>query len=92
LAQFKDVGCGADQSARMPAPVLDVRGLPYWQRLTPILQAFDRLAPGEAVELWVDLDPWPLRAYLDASRAGTCDWQPLVAGPPMWRVRLQRRA
>jgi uncharacterized protein (DUF2249 family) len=91
LQQFKDAPIGARQSARMHRPIeLDVRGLPLWQRLPPILQAFNHLAPGEAFELVVDLDPWPLRAYLEASRAGQFDWQPLVSGPPVWRVRLRR--
>jgi uncharacterized protein (DUF2249 family) len=92
LQQFKDAPIGARQSARMPPVELDVRAMPPWQRLSPILQAFDRLAPGEALELVVDLDPWPLQAYLEASRTGQCDWQPLASGPPVWRVRLQRAA
>jgi uncharacterized protein (DUF2249 family) len=76
----------------MRVPEIDVRGLPHWQRLPPILQAFDALAPGEQIDLVVDLDPWPLRAYLDATRNGACDWQPITAGPPIWRVRLRRSA
>ena len=71
---------------------LDVRPLPYWQRLPPILQAFDQLALGEAVDLVVDLDPSPLRTYFDAGRPGECDWQTLAASPITWRVRLRRVA
>jgi uncharacterized protein (DUF2249 family) len=71
--------------------VIDVRDMPFWRRLPSILQAFDAMQPGEAIELVVDLDPWPLKSYLDATRAGQCDWQALELGPITWRVRLQRR-
>lgn len=64
--------------------------MPLWRRLSSILQAFDGLAPGEALELVVDLDPWPLRAHLDLTRPGECAWQMLEDGPECWRVRLQR--
>lgn len=70
--------------------VIDVRDVPFWRRLPSILQAVDALAPGEALELWVDIDPWPLRAHLDATRAGQWQWQEIESGPQVWRVRLQR--
>jgi uncharacterized protein (DUF2249 family) len=71
--------------------VVDVRTVPFWRRLPLILQAFDQLDSGDAIELVVDLDPWPLQGHLDVTRAGQCDWQVLEAGPQTWRVRLQRR-
>ena len=70
--------------------VIDVRTIPFWRRPTSILLAFDRLLPGEALELIVDLDPWPLRDHLEQTRPGECDWQLLEAGPERWRVRLLR--
>lgn len=70
--------------------VMDVRSVPFWRRLPSILHAFDDLAPGQALELVVDLDPWPLHAHLDATRAGECAWQTLEDGPKTWRVRLLR--
>ena len=70
--------------------VIDVRRMPFWHRLPSILQAFDGLARGEALELVVDLDPWPLHAHLDLTRAGQCTWQMLEDGPECWRVRLRR--
>lgn len=73
-----------------PITVVDVREVAFWHRLPLILQAFDGLAPGQALDLVVDLDPWPLRAHLDATRAGQCDWQPQEDGPQRWRVRLRR--
>jgi uncharacterized protein (DUF2249 family) len=69
---------------------LDVRHIPFWHRLDAILRAFDRLAQGEALELLVDIDPWPLRSYLEATRAVPFHWQYLESGPLTWRVRLRR--
>jgi uncharacterized protein (DUF2249 family) len=71
--------------------LIDVRDVPFWRRLPWILQAFDALKPDETIELVVDLDPWPLRAHLDATRAGECEWQVQEAGPAIWRVWLRRR-
>ncbi len=70
--------------------IVDVRHLPLWRRLASILQAFDQLAAGDAIELIVDLDPWPLRSYFEATRSGACDWRSLEDGPQTWRVRLTR--
>ncbi len=75
-----------------PTAVVDVRDVPLWRRLPSILAAFDQLAVGHAIELVVDLDPWPLRSYFEATRAGACEWQALESGPQTWRVRLSRRA
>jgi uncharacterized protein (DUF2249 family) len=71
---------------------LDVRHIPFWHRLEAILAAFDRLGAGESIELLVDIDPWPLRSYLEATRNVPFDWQYLENGPAIWRVRLQRWA
>jgi uncharacterized protein (DUF2249 family) len=71
--------------------VIDVRDMPFWRRLPSILQAFDAMPPGETMELVADLDPWPLKSYLETTRAGQCDWQVLEDGPTTWRVRLLRR-
>lgn len=70
--------------------VVDVRSVPLWRRLASILRAFDQLAAGDAIELIVDLDPWPLRSYFEVTRSGACDWQSLEDGPQTWRVRLTR--
>jgi uncharacterized protein (DUF2249 family) len=72
--------------------VVDVRALPFWHRLPSILQAFDQLAAGEAIELVVDLDPWPLCSYFEATRAGLFEWVYVEHGPEVWRVHLSRRA
>jgi uncharacterized protein (DUF2249 family) len=70
--------------------VIDVRTIPFWRRASSIMLAFDRLVPGEALELVVDLDPWPLHDHLERTRPGECEWQTLETGPECWRVRLSR--
>ena len=69
---------------------LDVRKVPFWRRLDAVLAACDRLEAGEALELLVDIDPSPLRSYLDATRNPSFTWEVLENGPDTWRVRLRR--
>lgn len=69
---------------------LDVRQVPFWRRLDAVLAACDRLEAGEALELLVDIDPSPLRSYLDATRQPAFAWEVLEGGPDTWRVRLYR--
>jgi uncharacterized protein (DUF2249 family) len=92
LPRFKDMGLCWRKSFTVTAhtTIVDVRSVPLWRRLASILQAFDQLTPGDAMELIVDLDPWPLRSYVEATRAGACEWQALEDGPQSWRVRLTR--
>ncbi len=92
MPQFKDSGADRRKSAPVTAhtSVVDVRQVPLWWRLASILQAFDQLPAGDAIELIVDLDPWPLRSYFDATRSGQCDWQAIESGPQVWRVRVRR--
>jgi uncharacterized protein (DUF2249 family) len=71
--------------------ILDVRNIPFWRRLESILRALDQLSDGAALELVADLDPWPLRSYLEATRGRGIAWEYLASGPLVWRVRLERR-
>ncbi len=70
--------------------ILDVRNVPFWRRLPMILNAVAQLPCGSALELVVDLDPWPLRTHLQSMRTGAIDWEYLESGPQVWRIRLSR--
>jgi uncharacterized protein (DUF2249 family) len=72
-------------------PTLDVCQVPFRHRLPLILGAVDQLEPGASFVLVVDLDPWPLREVLGATREGLLDWEVLDAGPETWRIRVSRR-
>lgn len=69
--------------------VLDVSAIPFWRRLSTVLQALDALPSGQALDLVIDLDPWPLKEHLDVTRAGRFTWQVVESGPLAWRVRLK---
>jgi uncharacterized protein (DUF2249 family) len=71
---------------------LDVRQIPFWRRLDAIIAACDRLQPGDSLLLVVEVDPWPLRQYLEATRRTAFDWQYVESGPRTWRVRVIRLA
>lgn len=57
-----------------------------------VIDAFDRLEPGQALRVVTDHDPRPLLRYLRSERAGVFEWTPLEAGPTLWRTELFRRA
>jgi uncharacterized protein (DUF2249 family) len=92
LPRFKDSGLSWRKSAAVTShtAIVDVRSVPLWRRLASILQAFDQLAAGDAIELIVDLDPWPLRSYFESTRADAFEWRTIEDGPQTWRVRLTR--
>ena len=71
---------------------LDVRQVPFWRRLTLILASLDALTTGAALELVADLDPQPLRQYLDATHPEAFDWCYLESGPEVWRISVARKA
>jgi uncharacterized protein (DUF2249 family) len=87
MARGSDVDPSGHESS-----TLDVRQVPLWHRLPMILGAVDQLEPGATLELVADLDPWPLREVLAASRARlVLDWEVMDAGPETWRIRVSRR-
>jgi uncharacterized protein (DUF2249 family) len=85
------VRCHALRAVTSPPLILDVRDIPFWRRLESILAALDRLPQGAGLELVADLDPWPLRSYLEATRGGDLTWAYLESGPHVWRVLVERR-
>jgi uncharacterized protein (DUF2249 family) len=69
---------------------LDVRVIPPREKHPAIFQAFDALAPGDAVELVNDHDPFPLRYQFDAERPESFRWEYLESGPIVWRVAITK--
>jgi uncharacterized protein (DUF2249 family) len=78
-----------DDAAAVVA-VIDVASLPPGACGRHILAAYERLLPGEVMEIVVDHDPAPLRQRFAVGRPGESDWAYLAFGPRVWRVRVKR--
>jgi uncharacterized protein (DUF2249 family) len=72
--------------------VIEVAKLPPGACGGHIVGTFERLAPGEALEVVVGHDPAPLRQRFAVERPGASAWTYLERGPDVWRVRVQRLA
>ncbi len=70
--------------------VIDVASLPPGTCGRHIVSSYERLLPGEAMEIVVDHDPAPLRQRFAVERPGESDWAYLEFGPRVWRVRVKR--
>lgn len=73
-------------------PVIDVREIPGPQRHPLIFQTFDGLSTGESLNLVNDHDPIPLHRQFDDLRPGQFEWNYLVRGPEIYRIRIRRTA
>ncbi len=70
---------------------LDVRDEPPARRHELIFNAFHALEPGAGFVLVNDHDPKPLYYQFAAEYPDTFVWEPLEAGPKVWRVRIGNR-
>lgn len=69
---------------------VDVRSIPPRDRHPLIFDTFDRLNPGESMELVNDHAPTPLYYQFLHERAGLFAWEYLEQGPEVWRARITR--
>lgn len=69
---------------------LDSRPLPAASREKAVLEAFDRLSTGAAFVLTADLDPRPTFDLLRTRHPDILGWIPVLKGPPLWKVEVQR--
>jgi uncharacterized protein (DUF2249 family) len=70
--------------------VIGVASLPPGACGRHLVASYERLLPGEAMEIVVDHDPTPLRQRFAVERPGQSDWAYLAFGPREWRVRVKR--
>ena len=80
----------AVDDANTVVEVIDVASLPPGTCGRTIVATYERLLPGEALEIVVDHDPAPLRQRFAVERPGESDWSYLEFGPRVWRVRVKR--
>ncbi len=69
--------------------VIDVKQIEPRHRHILIMQLFEHMPDGEALQLVVDHDPKPLRFQLETRYGAHCSWTYLEEGPDSWRVRLR---
>jgi len=77
-------------SCEQPVVQLDVRDIPPRERHPRIFGVLDGLPRGASLELTNDHDPKPLYYQIQFERPGQFDWEYLVDGPDVWRVRITR--
>jgi uncharacterized protein (DUF2249 family)/hemerythrin-like domain-containing protein len=80
----------AARQAESPNVSLDVREIPPRSRHPLILEAFNKLRPGESFLLVNDHDPKPLYYQFQAELTGQFSWNYLEQGPKVWRVQIGR--
>ncbi len=77
-------------SQTMDFVVLDLRGMPPFERHGKIFSTLDRLAAGQTLRLINDHDPKPLYYQLSVERAGEFEWAYRVQGPVDWEVEIKK--
>jgi len=70
--------------------VVDVRPIPPYQKHPTIFNAFNGLAPGQAMILVNDHDPKPLYYQFAAEMPGKFEWNYLEQGPAEWKVEIKK--
>jgi len=75
---------------RQAAAGLDARSLQPATKTAQILEAFDRLPIGHALEITEETDPRALRNEMTQLRPGCFSWDARNLGSNRWTVRLER--
>jgi len=70
---------------------LDVRPIAPRERHPLIFDWFNRLEPGAGFVLVNDHDPKPLYYQFQAELGDIVQWDYLMRGPELWKVRIGRR-
>jgi uncharacterized protein (DUF2249 family) len=71
-------------------PEIDIRQIAPGDRQSTIFGVLAALAPGGAMRVTSDHDPWPLRQQIEASYSDAVGWFELERGPHVWRVQISR--
>ena len=71
---------------------LDLHSIPVGERLSHVLAAFDRLAPGNTLVTTAGDAGGDLLRYLQTERRGLFEWSLLRQGPPSWTIAIARRS
>ncbi len=69
---------------------LDVREIMPWDRHPKIFDTFDKIAPGDAIELVNDHDPRPLHYQFMMERKEQFEWKSEEKGPRHWVATIKK--
>src|SRR5215472_6415594 len=75
---------------RPAAITLDARSLPAASKTEQILESFDKLQLGGALEINEESDPRALRNEMTQLRPGRFSWDARNLGGSRWTIRLER--
>lgn len=70
--------------------MLDLRAVPRPLRHPMVFQKFDALSVGESFVLINDHDPIPLNRQMETMRPRQVQWEYIVRGPEIFRIRVRR--
>ncbi len=70
--------------------VLDLRGLAEHAH-TRAYYTLRELQPGQVFEVWLDQDPGLLMDAVGLQLRHGIHWEPVVPGPPLWKLRVRPR-
>lgn len=73
------------------AAEVDARKYEPRDKHTVIFDTFNKLSPGEVMELTNDHDPRPLHYQFLAEYEGKFEWTYLEEGPEIWRVAIGKK-
>src|SRR5579864_3421158 len=74
----------------MTSELLDLRGLPVWDRAERVLEHSDLLATGDSFEFVTEIDPRALLSRLEQLRSGRLAFAQRRIGENEWHVTLTR--
>ena len=75
-----------------PEEEVDLRAVERFQRHPMVFQKFDGLNVGESFVLINDHDPIPLHGQLEAMRPHQLNWEYIIRGHGIFRIRIRRIA
>lgn len=72
--------------------IVDVRNVAARDRHPSIFAAFNRIAPGDSIEIVNDHDPRPLYFQFEQRLGTGFAWSYVESGPDVWRVIVRKLA
>jgi CRP/FNR family cyclic AMP-dependent transcriptional regulator len=70
--------------------IIDLRGLPVWERPGPVFEAFDRLSVGDTITYVTENEPRGLGTRIEQALSNQMRIEPLRVETDQWRVSLTR--